>query len=309
MSFRWFIYYCALFGAWAALLGWLLGRWLSPPSSWPILEASVKGLFLGLAVALAIGLVDALWVLTLRQADQIVLRAGTAVLVGCLGGCFGGLLGQAFFGWTEWALFLVLGWTLTGVLIGLSIGVFEAVVVVLRRQDSGSARRKLLNGVLGGGVGGLLGGILSASLRGLWKLLFAEKPQDSLWSPSAIGFVVLGACIGLMIALAQVVLREAWIRIEAGFRSGREMLLSKSETFIGRAEGNDIGLFGDPGVAPRHASILLQQGRYLLVDAGSSGGTYLNDNRITQPTPLHSGDLIRLGRSILRFGERAKRAD
>ena len=71
MSFRWFIYYCALFGGWAALMGWMLGRWLSPPATWPILEASGKGLFLGFAVALAIGLVDALWVLTLRQADQI----------------------------------------------------------------------------------------------------------------------------------------------------------------------------------------------------------------------------------------------
>ena len=162
--------------------------------------------------------------------------------------------------------------------------------------------------MLGGGIGGLLGGVLSLALRGLWKALYAEKPQNLLWSPSAIGFVVLGACIGLMIALAQVFLREAWIRVEAGFRAGREMLLSKSETLIGRAEGCDIGLFGDPGVEPRHARILLQQGRYLLVDAGSNGGTYLNDNRITQPTPLRSGDLIRLGRNVLRFGERASAA-
>ncbi|HEY7307944.1 MAG TPA: FHA domain-containing protein [Gemmataceae bacterium] len=307
MSFRWFIYYCALFGGWAALLGWLLGRWLSPPETWPILQASVKGLFLGLVVALALGLVDALWVLTLRQADRVALRAGTAVLVGCVGGWFGGLLGQAFFSWTEWSLFLVLGWTLTGVLIGVSIGIFEALIILVRRQDSGSARRKLLNGLLGGGVGGLLGGVLSLALRGLWKALYAEKPQDLLWSPSAIGFVVLGVCIGLMIALAQVVLREAWVRVEAGFRTGREMLLSKSETLIGRAEGCDIGLFGDPGVEPSHARILLQQGRYLLVDAGSNGGTYLNEARITQPSPLRSGDLIRLGRSVLRFGERNKR--
>lgn len=258
-------------------------------------------------VALALGLVDALWVLTLRQVDRVALRAGTAVLVGCVGGWFGGLLGQAFFSWTEWSLFLVLGWTLTGVLIGVSIGIFEALIVLLRRQDSGSARRKLLNGLLGGGLGGLLGGLLSVVLRGLWKALYAEKPQDLLWSPSAIGFVVLGVCIGLMIALAQVVLREAWVRVEAGFRTGREMLLSKSETLIGRAEACDIGLFGDPGVEPRHARILLQQGRYLLVDAGSNGGTYLNEARITQPSPLRSGDLIRLGRSVLRFGERSQR--
>lgn len=307
MSFRWFIYYCALFGGWAALFGWLLGRWLAPPEAWPILQASVKGLFLGLTVALALGLVDALWMLTLRQADQIAYRAGAAVLVGCLGGWLGGLFGQAFFGWTEWSLFLILGWTLTGLLVGLSVGAFEALAARVRHQESASARRKLVNGLLGGGVGGLLGGVLSLSLRGLWKALFAAKPQELLWSPSAIGFVVLGACIGLMIALAQVVLREAWLRVEAGFRAGRELLLSKNETIIGRAESCDIGLFGDPGVEPRHARVLLQQGRYFLVDASSSkAGTYLNEARITQPSPLCSGDLIRVGRSVLRFGERAR---
>jgi hypothetical protein len=309
MSFRWFIYYCALFGGWAALFGWLLGRGLAPSESWPILQASVKGLFLGLTVALALGLVDALWMLSLRRVDQIAFRAGAAVLIGCLGGWFGGLIGQAFFGWTKWALFLVLGWTLTGALIGLSVGVFEALAARLHHDEGGRAGRKLVNGLIGGSVGGLLGGLLSLSLRGLWKELFADRPQGLLWSPSAIGFVVLGACIGLMIALAQVVLREGWLRVEAGFRAGRELLLSKGETVIGRAESCDIGLFGDAGVEPRHARILRQQGRYLLLDDGSKGGTYLNEARITQPSPLRSGDLIRVGRSVLRFGERARRTD
>jgi hypothetical protein len=307
MSFRWFIYYCALFGGWAALMGWLLGRVLAPEHP-PILSAAVKGVFLGLSVALAVGLVDSLWVLSLRQAGQVALRAGTAVLVGCVGGFFGGLLGQAFYGWTEWSVFLVLGWTFTGLLVGLSIGVFEMVAGVIRGDWSG-ARRKLVNGLLGGAVGGLLGGILYLILGAISRFLFGARPQGLLWSPSAIGFVVLGVCIGLLIGLAQVVLREAWVRVESGFRAGREMLLSKNETTIGRAEACEIGLFGDPGVEPRHARILLQGGRYVLVDAGGKGGTYLNDVRIEQPSPLRSGDLIRVGRNVLRFGERAKRAD
>jgi hypothetical protein len=306
MSFRWFIYYCALFGGWAALVGWLLGRWLAP-ETWPIFGAALKGLFLGLTVALAVGLVDSLWVFSLRQAGQVALRAGTAVLVGCVGGFFGGMLGQAFYGWTEWSLFLVLGWTFTGLLVGLSIGVFELLTGLIRGEDWSGARRKLVNGLLGGAVGGLLGGILFLALRGLWKLLFKDKQQDLLWSPSAIGFVVLGVCIGLLIGLAQVVLREAWVRVESGFRAGRELLLSKNETMIGRAEACDIGLFGDPGVDPRHAQILLQGGRYVLIDVGGKGGTFLNEVRIEQPSPLRSGDLIRVGRNVLRFGERAKR--
>ena len=62
-----------------------------------------------------------------------------------------------------------------------------------------------------------------------------------------------------MIGLAQVVLKEAWLRVEQGFRPGRELMLVKEETAIGRAEGCDLGLFGDNGVERKHARILLQR--------------------------------------------------
>ena len=302
MSFRWFIYYCALFGGWAALLGWALGRALAPDTPL-LLQTGVKGLFLGFLVALAVGLVDALWSLSLRQAGQVAFRAGAAVLVGCLGGLLGGVLGQALYGWTKLSVFLVLGWTITGLLIGVSVGAFEVLAGMARKEDLAGARRKLVNGFLGGAVGGLLGGVLFLLLK-LWP---SQAQEERLWSPGAVGFVALGLCIGLLIGLAQVVLREAWVRVEAGFRAGRDLLLSKSETTIGRSESCDIGLFGDPGVEPRHAHIRLQGGRYVLVDAGSPGGTFLHEARITRPAALRSGDLIRVGRSVLRFGERARR--
>lgn len=306
MSFRWFIYYCALVGGWSALFGWLLGRWLAPEASL-VAQAGVKGMCLGLSVAAALGLLDAVWVLSLRQSGQAALRTGTAVLVGCLGGLLGGLIGQAVFDWTQWSLFLVMGWTITGLLVGLSIGSFEALASRLRHEQSGIGR-KVVNGLLGGTVGGLLGGIGTVVLRGLWKGLFADKPSDRLWSPTAIGFVVLGVCIGLLVGLAQVILKEGWLRVESGFRAGRELLLNRDAVTIGRAEGCDVGLFGDAGVDPRHACIQRQGKRYVLIDAGSNGGTYLNDRRLSAPALLRSGDLIRVGRSVLRFGERVRHA-
>jgi pSer/pThr/pTyr-binding forkhead associated (FHA) protein len=45
----------------------------------------------------------------------------------------------------------------------------------------------------------------------------------------------------------------------------------------------------------------------LLYDEGTPGGTYVNDRRIDGPTPLRSGDLIRVGRNVIKFGERQKR--
>jgi pSer/pThr/pTyr-binding forkhead associated (FHA) protein len=135
-----------------------------------------------------------------------------------------------------------------------------------------------------------------------------NKPQSQLLSSSAWGFVALGACIGLFIGLAQVILKEAWVKVETGPRSGRELILTKDETTIGRAEACDIGLFGDNTIEKMHARIVLKNGRYLLVDADTPSGTYLNDERITEPAPLRSGDLIRVGRDrLLRFSEKQKR--
>jgi hypothetical protein len=304
MSFRLFIFYCTLCGAWAAFIGWALGR---PANLDAGLKAGVRGMFLGLLVALALGIVDALWNYSLRQFGSMLLRILVIVAVGSGGGFAGGYIAQALYDRTNQTqdMFLVVGWTLTGLLIGTAIGAYDYLACLLLGRDRRGARRKLLNGIIGGTSGGLLGGLLYNYLDTSWARLFKDK-AEALQSPSAIGFVVLGACIGLLIGLAQVILKEAWIRVEAGFRRGRELILSKPETTIGRAESCDIGLFGDPNVERLHARIVRLGRRYLIADAGTTGGTYLNDERVVQPVPLQSGDAIRLGNCILRFSERRK---
>jgi hypothetical protein len=305
MSFRLFIYYCAFTGGWAALVGWALGRVADTNS--PVFNAGVKGMFLGMLVAAGLGLVDALLTLDIRQIGSVLTRVGVTVVVGLFGGLFGGVVGQALYGLTNLAPFLIVGWTLTGFLIGAAIGVFDLLARLLKHEDTSGAMKKVINGVIGGTVGGLLGGILSVVLGGIWTSVFSSKPRELLWTPSAMGFVALGMCIGLLIGLAQVILKEAWVRVEAGFRAGREMILTKPDTTVGRAESCDIGLFGDARCEKLHARIVRKENRYLLVDNNAPGGTFLNGERISQPTPLRSGDAIQVGNSVLRFGERAKR--
>src|SRR5438128_313350 len=82
-----------------------------------------------------------------------------------------------------------------------------------------------------GGVGGLIGGLIGGVPFG-----YLINPDLPLRSDRALCLVILGLCIGLLVGLAQVVLKEAWLRVEAGFRAGRELLLSKDETTLGRAE-------------------------------------------------------------------------
>jgi hypothetical protein len=272
----------------------------------PLLAAG-KGLFLGVFVALALSLLDTLWVLAIRRTGEVAQRVTAAVLVGGVGGFFGGLLSAALYEASPFLGFGI-GWTLTGLLVGAAPGTFDLTVSASSGQDLRGPLRKMRNGVLGGAVGGFLGGMLSLLLRKSWGAMFESKPSDRLWSPSATGFAALGACIGLLIALAQVILKEAWLRVEAGFRAGRELILSKPVITVGRAEGCDVGLFGDRDVERLHARLVREGDRYVLNDAGTALGTYVNGRRVTGPYVLRAGDSIRVGNCVLRFGERRKEA-
>lgn len=304
MSFRLFIYYCAVCGGWAAFIGWAAGLYLAHGQT-GVLQQGTKGLLVGLFIALGLSLVDSLWNLSPKQIGQVAMRVTVAVVVGALGGMLGGMIGQALYETST--IFFVVAWTLTGALIGMSIGLFEWIQSLLQNQDQAGAQKKLVKAVIGGTVGGVMGGILALLLVGSWNTIFSGKDTNTLWSPWATGFVALGMCIGLLIGLAQVILKEAWVRVEAGFKAGREKILSKERTTIGRAEACDIGMFGDNAIEKFHASIILAGNRYYLEDAGTPGGTFLNERPVAGRMPLRNGDQIRLGRSVLSFRERQKR--
>jgi hypothetical protein len=307
MSFRLFIYYCALCGGWAAFMGWMVGRLVAPNND--LGYVGIMGLFLGLMVALGLSLVDALWNLGTRQMGKVMVRVLVALVVGAVGGLVGGMLGQVLLDQSQ--VFFIVGWTLTGLLVGASIGIFEILSSLVRQRDVTWARKKLLKCLMGGTAGGILGGTLALLLKLGWENILSGKGAvgdlRSLWSPTAMGFVALGMCIGLLVGLAQVILKEAWIRVEAGFRSGREMILAKERTTIGRAESCDIGLFGDNTIEKLHASILQAGNRYYVEDASTPVGTFVNDQPVKGRMQLSSGDLIRVGKSLLRFNERQKK--
>jgi hypothetical protein len=190
-------------------------------------------------------------------------------------------------------------------MVGVSIGSYDFLRSWVREEELGWAGWKVVRGLLGGAVGGLLGGILDWKLGDAWTGIFPSK--GNLWSPSLTGFIALGLCIGLMIGVAQVVLKEAWLKVEAGFRKGRELLLDKPVLTIGRAETCDLGLFGDPQIDKLHARIYQLDGRHMIADNASATGTFVNDLRVHEPTLLRSGDLIRVGSAYLRFIERQPR--
>ncbi|HZZ78289.1 MAG TPA: FHA domain-containing protein [Gemmataceae bacterium] len=314
MSFRRFVYYCFLLGAWAGFLGWLLGRFMAPSvpvgssDYFPhVLHESIIGLFLGFSVALFLSFLDATFSLSLRNIGKVIMRVAAATLIGLFGGLLGSFIGGTVFHFLPWDSVFLIAWIIVGMLVGMSICAFEVSASLITATDFGSSLKKFIKCVVGGTVGGFLGGFVALILRWLAEFLFSGKDVNALLSPTAIGFVAIGACIGLLVGLAQIILKEAWIKVEAGFRPGREMLLAKEKTTIGRGEGSDIALFGDSGVEKAHACIVLDGGRYYLQDLDTPGGSYVNEQRVEGRMALLSGDLIRVGKSILRFNEKTKR--
>ncbi len=77
--------------------------------------------------------------------------------------------------------------------------------------------------------------------------------------------------------------------------------LNLQVTSIGSDLSNHIVL-KHPGVSPLHAQIRLINGKYVLFDAGSAEGTFVNGERITS-TILRSGDVITLAEIRFIFNQ------
>lgn len=72
------------------------------------------------------------------------------------------------------------------------------------------------------------------------------------------------------------------------------------EVVLGRGDSAEIRL-EDPFASSRHARIY-EQGRILVIeDLGSTNGTYLNEELLDGPRPLHPGDRVRIGDSEFSF--------
>ncbi len=72
------------------------------------------------------------------------------------------------------------------------------------------------------------------------------------------------------------------------------------EIVLGRGAQAEIRL-EDPFASAAHARIFEQGGILAVEDLGSTNGTYLNEELLESPRPLHPGDRLRIGDSELSF--------
>jgi hypothetical protein len=84
----------------------------------------------------------------------------------------------------------------------------------------------------------------------------------------------------------------------AGHEDGVAYDLSQGAT-LGRGDV-EIQL-EDPFASTRHARISREGSSVVIEDLGSTNGTYLNDQPLDGPQPLHDGDRIRIGDSEFSY--------
>jgi pSer/pThr/pTyr-binding forkhead associated (FHA) protein len=94
------------------------------------------------------------------------------------------------------------------------------------------------------------------------------------------------------------------IRSAPDARSGDapSLTFDGARVVIGRGLGCEVRL-PDPSVSQRHASIRVDRAEYVLLDEGSTNGTFVGDVRLSPLTPrtLRNGDVVRVGRVWLEI--------
>jgi pSer/pThr/pTyr-binding forkhead associated (FHA) protein len=88
--------------------------------------------------------------------------------------------------------------------------------------------------------------------------------------------------------------------VTAGALAGTTLGLADQQITIGRA--NDATLvLNDDYASTRHARLFPQDGQWIVEDLGSTNGTYLDRQKVTQPTPVPVGVPIRIGKTVLEL--------
>jgi predicted component of type VI protein secretion system len=105
----------------------------------------------------------------------------------------------------------------------------------------------------------------------------------------------------------------------AGLSDGGNVNGGEPRLLVERAVGHDSGIaydlrggatlgrgdveirLEDPFASSRHARISRQGHVFVIEDLGSTNGTYLNDEPLNGPQPLHPGDRIRIGDSEFSY--------
>jgi pSer/pThr/pTyr-binding forkhead associated (FHA) protein len=92
----------------------------------------------------------------------------------------------------------------------------------------------------------------------------------------------------------------ASLLVRSGSLKGKRLTVRTPVVNIGRADYNDL-VIPEPSVSSAHAKLQRREGIWVLSDLGSTNGTYVDGERVTDETPLGPGAAIRFGEVTTLF--------
>jgi pSer/pThr/pTyr-binding forkhead associated (FHA) protein len=90
------------------------------------------------------------------------------------------------------------------------------------------------------------------------------------------------------------------VAIVEGANAGEKISLDDAPLLIGRGSDAAIRL-DDDYVSTRHARIATSNDQWFVEDLGSTNGTYIGSQRLSQPTTLQLGSQVRIGKTTLEL--------
>lgn len=259
------------------------------------------------AIGLGIGAADGV---VCRIPSRALLGGLVGALVGFVGGLFSGVVANVLYGPLSEAAsnqlasdsssmrsmgFLLqmiarmFAWTLAGAAMGLGQG------IALRSS------RLLTYGLLGGLIGGMLGGLMFDPL----DMVILGSDRVGADMARLIGFLFIGASVGAMIGLVELLTRDAWLRMIEGPLAGKEFVMFRDVMNIGASPKSEIYLFNDDKVAQTHATIRMV-GDECEITARDRVQPLLVNGRPVKTSRLRHGDRIHIGDTSFLFEQRQR---
>jgi hypothetical protein len=284
----------ALVGGFGGLVGWLVYSLVSAflPLDWLnvyVRNALVTGPLLGVCIGFGVGSTEGLF--ASRSMRRVLRGGGYGAALGAIGGVVGLVLGELIFNFARGGVWpRALGWGLFGIFVGISDGVAHKMPVKIRYG--------ILGGLLGGFIGGGTYEGLVATIRGM-----GFRAEALAWG-SAIGLVILGACIGCMVSVVETLLRKSWLFFLTGRLEGQTRTLDSSRPHtIGSDPGCTIVIPSDPSVAAVHAEITFNEQEEFVIHS-REGYVVIRRDGVDKPVTSHSlcpGDRVVLGETRMIF--------
>lgn len=135
------------------------------------------------------------------------------------------------------------------------------------------------------------GSVLLRDLDARYCTRVNDRPLDRAVALVDGDVVTVGRTELTFHAAAQV---DAWLSVGGSVYPLRKQLL------IGRGSDNDVEVL-DRAASWSHAELRREAGRVIVRDLWSSHGTFLNGVRVERWAPLHDGDELKIGSTVMSY--------